>query len=524
MYKIDSKVVKPNIRYMESEVKKMMQRGINVADIVNLYSRFANERDSLQKEITNSYGILNANSSQQIIKFLSNLDNAEVYEECCIDGKWTTNKDALGNLSLLGYQFATDILDYRKAKKYAETIKSIKDAVGEDGRIHPEVSLAKTNRINYSSPALMNIPKPLLWHIIKPNRDGDILISADIKNQEPSILINILGAEHLKEALIAKNGLYEHLFSIAYKAKAKLNFIVTNNYREGYISNTELASLGYVPPAYYMPSIPSVVSTYYKDTQVRVIDCVNVVVRPGTPLSKIKLPDKILVELVNNTQAEVGVTWDLSNIEKKLNKEGIVETTGELSDIDVRCEGIYRKEFKTAWLAMTYGAGSFGIEQMCKHIDGKAFYNYFSKIPEMQSYKYKCTKMADKMAQNIGTYFGTVLFADEPNPKKLKRVLMDLPVQGTAADILSILIRHCNDVISQNGLEDKLEIYYTRHDEMIFEVSKSWVEEIGIDNVLSFIRDITEHKIDDWVPFKVEVEELKAGKLYLDTEDDEIFK
>ena len=34
-------------------------------------------------------------------------------------------KDALEKLSDLGYQFATDLLDYRRAKKLAESIESV---------------------------------------------------------------------------------------------------------------------------------------------------------------------------------------------------------------------------------------------------------------------------------------------------------------------------------------------------------------------------------------------------------------
>ena len=480
MYRIDSKQEKPDIGYMKDEITRMMQRGIAVGDINSLYTRFENERKEIAKDIQDKYGIQNPNSSQQIVRFIEGLESPEVYEACYIDGKWTTNKDALATLSLLGHQFATDILDYRKAKKYAESIKSMIDAVGTDGRVHPQVSLSKTNRINYSSPALMNIPKPLLWHIIKPNKPGNVLISADIKNQEPSILINILNIESLKEALTDPNGLYEHLFS---------------------------------RPS----SIPAVSSTYYNGKQVRFIDATNIVKAPNT--GKPDIPNKVLIQTIDGSQYMVDVVWDKYD-ERKLSKNVIIDVEGVVQGFEVRCEGINRKEFKTSWNAMTYGAGALGIKQMCKHINGEAIYNYFSKIEEFKKYRTMCRKAADNGQQNIRTYFGTILTAGESNTGRLKRILMDLPVQGTAADILSMLIRHANQEIKARGLEGKLSIYYTRHDEIIFEADKNWVESVGLSGAEAEIRDIVEHQVDDWTPFKLEVNEVTPDTLYIDETDD----
>ena len=517
MYRIDSKQEKPDIGYMKDEITRMMQRGIAVGDINSLYTRFENERKEIAKDIQDKYGIQNPNSSQQIVRFIEGLESPEVYEACYIDGKWTTNKDALATLSLLGHQFATDILDYRKAKKYAESIKSMIDAVGTDGRVHPQVSLSKTNRINYSSPALMNIPKPLLWHIIKPNKPGNVLISADIKNQEPSILINILNIESLKEALTDPNGLYEHLFSRPFQTKAKLHIFVTADFKQGLIPNSELAKLDYMPPVYYTPSIPAVSSTYYNGKQVRFIDATNIVKAPNT--GKPDIPNKVLIQTIDGSQYMVDVVWDKYD-ERKLSKNVIIDVEGVVQGFEVRCEGINRKEFKTSWNAMTYGAGALGIKQMCKHINGEAIYNYFSKIEEFKKYRTMCRKAADNGQQNIRTYFGTILTAGESNTGRLKRILMDLPVQGTAADILSMLIRHANQEIKARGLEGKLSIYYTRHDEIIFEADKDWVESVGMSGAEAEIRDIVEHQVDDWTPFKLEVNEVTPDTLYIDETDD----
>lgn len=41
------------------------------------------------------------------------------------------------------------------------------------------------------------------------------------------------------------------------------------------------------------------------------------------------------------------------------------------------------------------GASSFGVKQMCKHINGDIVYDYFSKIPEFKKYRSLCKKAAD---------------------------------------------------------------------------------------------------------------------------------
>ena len=57
MYHINSREEKPNIGYMLQRVTDLMQRGIKVANLDDLYSKFESERDNIAKEITAKYGI-----------------------------------------------------------------------------------------------------------------------------------------------------------------------------------------------------------------------------------------------------------------------------------------------------------------------------------------------------------------------------------------------------------------------------------------------------------------------------------
>lgn len=519
MYNIDSKVDKPDIQYMLDQVNKMMDRGIKVTNARKIYNNYKSKQDELTDIIREEYGIQNPNSPPQVVGYLKSLENDEVYDECFLDGKWTTKKDSLKALEELGYQFATDLLQYRQAKKYAESCKTLIDHMDENNLIRPKISLGKTNRVNYSEPPLMNIPKKLLWSLISPSKPTNKLFAADIKNQEPSIMINLLNIEQFKDALTDPKGLYETLFEKPFSLKIKMNLWVVppNTDRNGVWEPAELATKEGIPPIYYSPSRLNADAYYLDGEKAVAVEALNTVVDIG---GEVELPTEIVVHLDNGDIIRKEV--DMGKIDaKKLSKTGLYEIEGTIKGVDVQCKGIVRDEFKVAWNAMTYGASSFGINKMCKHIDGKTVYKYFSGIKEFKQYRKQCTDLANKGIQNIRTYFGTLLYANESNPKALKRVLMDLPIQGTGSDILSMLIKHFNEETESRGLSDKMWIYYTRHDELIIEVDGEYLETVGEDSVKETLRDILEHKVDNWEPFKLEIDQVDDSNLALHLEDDE---
>lgn len=528
MFKIDSKNDKPDIKYMYDRAVELMKDGIRLGDVDKIYTKFCIKRDNIKEAIQKQYSILNPNSSVQIANYMEGLQDDTVYDIGCIEGKWTTNKEVLGELSLAGYQFARDILEYRTYKKYAESVNSMIEAVGSDGRVHPTVTVGKTNRLNYIQPALMNIPKKLLWNIVAPKTDGNKLLSVDIKNQEPSILINLLDIEELKDALRSEKGLYESLFEKPFKQTTKATVYVSTGQQVRIVPAKEMAETETIPPQYYTPVKPIVEYVYYTgnevvnrdENRVKLIDVCNTVTNVGEqPL----LPETVAIETVEGKVYQVGVKWDKIK-GTDLANPGIIQINGVIEELDVVCEGVARKEFKQAWNALTYGASIYGIRNMCKHINGDEIYKYFSKIPAFKKYKSNCSKLADRGIQNINTLFGTQLCAGVADTSRLKRILMDLPIQGTGADILSMLIKHFDEEVILRGLEGKLMLYYTRHDELIIEADNEWANNVGIDTVKEILRDILEHQIDNWVPFKVEIKVVEGADLSLsDGEEEEIY-
>lgn len=517
MYHIDRKNTKPDIGYMEMYVQKLAKRGIRLGDCAALRDRYVELRDTLKLNFKLKYNVDNPGSPKQVVEYIKTLASRadlssknDIINICYNDKeeKWTTEAKAMDKLADLGYEFARDLLDFRHAKKYAESLTSIMEAADNNGLIHPVVTLTKTNRISYSKPGLMSIPKKLLWYVITAYSEDGTLYSVDIKNQEPHILISMTGAKELEYALESPEGLYETMFKQCFIPKAVANVLVDTLPENRVYGMQELRSIGTVSPAFYSPTKPQLSSIYYQGKRVVGLETICVGSEKGVYPS---LPDSVSIELEDGSIADAPVEWESADKKYKKNNDYTLE--GELKGLDIRISKVERKEFKTSWLAISYGSGIQSIEENCKVIDGKRVYRYVTQIEAIKKYRSQISKLASQGINVIGTIFGNRVYAgisEYDKSNKLKRVLLDLPIQGSGADILCLLIKRFEDYTKEHGLQDKMFIYYTRHDELIIEVNKAWEAEVGNEHVVEVLNDMLEHQIDDWVPFKIEI--TKVGK------------
>lgn len=519
MYRIDVNTTKADIPAMEKRVNEFMQRGIRIGNLNEMHKHYLNLREQLKDDIVQKYGIANPNSSQQIVAYLKDLAsrvemsaNNDIIN-ICMDaetGKWTSNANAMESLADLGYDIGTDILEYRLYKKYAESISELLSFADGNNLIHPFVTLTKTNRISYVRPAIMNIPKKLLWSMIAPYNSSDVLYSVDIKNQEPSILINSLGDDDLAKVLESDKGLYEELFERVFTPTVELNMVVDFLPENRVYSIQELRNIPFVEPAKYLPKRAECKSIYFNNERIIAIETLC----HGYTGGEIKLPETVVIQTDKNELYNVPVKWN-TDIKPKKGKDFTI--TGTLQGIEFRLSKAERKEFKVAWNALSYGASSFGIEKMCKIIDGKKVYKYFNNLDSFKRYKKQIDNIVKAGGNTVNTLFGNYVSAGigKEDVKALKRALLDLPIQGTGADILSCLIKHFEEEIVKRGLEKDMFIYYTRHDELIIEVSKDIISRIGDNGVTETLRDILEHQIvykgKDWEPFKVEIGQVVAS-------------
>lgn len=396
MFWIDSLVMTPDIEYMKEIVMDCMEQGIRIADLTELKNAYNTRLKDVSDKLWSRYHLENPNSPKQVLAVLDRFADGRV-RECCYDEEednWTTNADALTRLSGYGFEFADLMLEYRGCKQRMDVLNGMDVKADEYGFVHPIVSLGKSNRINYSKPALMNVNKDMLFDILRPRNPRNVLFSCDIKNQEPWILINMLAIKSLKSVMATlgdDESLYRALFF-------------------------------------------------------------------------------------------------------------------EIFDRGCKNEVEYN-ETKTAWNALTYGCSKRSVVKMCKTVDGAQIYKKFMGVKELKDFRDNCIKLAYAGVQEVRTYFGTKVYADEVG-KRLQRVLMDIQIQGTGSDILALLIKHCIEEFEERGLSEVITIYYTRHDEILFEVDRDFYEEAGADEVASILKNITEHKVDDWEPFRVEVKEV----------------
>lgn len=539
MYKIDSSKDKPDIEFLHNYIEGRMKAGVRVHNVSLLLTTITSQIEKYIGIIRESYGVSNPASPKQVIAYLESLQDPHVVD-ACVDsktGKWSSSKECLRVVESLGYSFASDMLQYRTYKSYYNSVNQISEST-VDGLIHPVVNRLKTNRVSYSSPAIMGIPKKLLWECIAAPSEEYTLYSIDIKNQEPSILINTLGIDKLKPALTDPRGLYESIYDTI-EITSTINLHYPSNQDElailvdsidtelssidslkstGYaiLDNTKLRSFG-IAPSYYSPNRVGFKQVYIgegdtlTDIEIQAIQQINILVLNRTiPIKNIKYPSDITVYSSDRSTYKLPFSINFDTYSKSTGR-----ITVALRGITKVCTGAVRKEFKSSWLALSYGASKNTILHNYKNIDGEAVYSMYMSIPQLSKYRSQCKSLAASSKNQVPlltTYFGSVVspVSDRANshyksgPVSMNQ-LLDLPIQGAGADILALLVKHFVNYTTANNLTDKLFIYYTRHDELIIAVHNDYIQQHGTDGVESTLRDLLEHQVDDWDPFMVEV-------------------
>jgi hypothetical protein len=216
MYEINSQIDIPDHDFLENALTVCMkERGLRLSnEIFKLKKELELNTDAMAKHILAQYGITNVNSPKQVLSYMMSNYNNEKLSVCTNErtGKLSSSKENMSLLAERGDTFALDLLKYRKYSKQLEYINSLLGCSDRFGRVFPDVSFGATNRVNYSNPPIMNIPKEILWNVLRPYIDGNYLFSIDIKNQEPCVLINWLGIDSLKSKLTSENGLYFEIY------------------------------------------------------------------------------------------------------------------------------------------------------------------------------------------------------------------------------------------------------------------------------------------------------------------------
>ena len=157
-----------------------------------------------------------------------------------------------------------------------------------------------------------------------------------------------------------------------------------------------------------------------------------------------------------------------------------------------------RTKAKAVNFGVVYGMSGFGLGESL-HIsrsEGQKYINdYFAKHTAVRDYLNKQIEIGEADRQ-VSTYFGRIRKIPEFASRKLmerelaKRLAMNTPIQGTAADIIKIAMNSVTAELRKRGLESKLILQI--HDELIVEGPDSEVEDVReiLDNCMKGAADL----------------------------------
>ena len=199
--------------------------------------------------------------------------------------------------------------------------------------------------------------------------------------------------------------------------------------------------------------------------------------------------DNILIS-ADYSQIELRIlahfSQDTALIEQFINKNDIHSATAS-SIFHVGINEVtsdMRRIAKIMNFGVLYGLSPFGISQQTgftpqqgqEFID--AYFSSYPKIPEYLEY----TKMQAKQNGFVETFLGRRRYIPEINSANFQirssgeRMAVNMPIQGTSADIIKISMINIQDTINNLGLRSKMLIQV--HDELIFESPTKEVDQI----------------------------------------------
>jgi DNA polymerase I len=168
-----------------------------------------------------------------------------------------------------------------------------------------------------------------------------------------------------------------------------------------------------------------------------------------------------------------------------------------------------RRYAKIINFGLMYGMGAFRVsnELNISRKEAQEFVNnYFSKFPTIRNYIQESIESATRKGY-AETIFGRKLYLPElSSSNKMRvneasRVATNMPIQGSAADIIKIAMINLHEKIKDN---DDIKMIMQVHDELVFEVKKDKLEEAKALIVSEMINALPKD-YSDVVPIEVDV-------------------
>lgn len=168
-----------------------------------------------------------------------------------------------------------------------------------------------------------------------------------------------------------------------------------------------------------------------------------------------------------------------------------------------------RRLAKTVNFGVIYGMSDYGLEQateLSREEAAQFIVAYFEKYPGVKQYL-ESTKKQVREIGYVQTMLGRRRFIPEIHSSNrqvreaAERMAVNMPVQGTSADIIKVAMINLDREMDKRQLESKMLLQV--HDELIFEVPESEVEEMR-----QLVPQIMSTALELSVPLKVDI---KAG-------------
>ena len=169
-----------------------------------------------------------------------------------------------------------------------------------------------------------------------------------------------------------------------------------------------------------------------------------------------------------------------------------------------------RRLAKTVNFGVIYGMSGYGLEQATELSRQEAeqfITTYFQKYPGVKKYLDQTKELAHSQGY-VETVLGRRRMIPEINSSNrnireaAERMAINMPVQGTSADIVKVAMINLSREINKRKLRTRMLLQV--HDELIFEVPEEEFAEVSV-----MVQNLMANAIKLDVPVKVD---LKAGK------------
>jgi len=172
-----------------------------------------------------------------------------------------------------------------------------------------------------------------------------------------------------------------------------------------------------------------------------------------------------------------------------------------------------RRIAKSINFGLSYGMGAYGLAQrtgLSQEEAAEFIANYFARYPQVGEYIEETKRMAREKGY-VSTLLGRRRYFPELRStsrahgrvkRAAERMAINMPIQGSAADILKIAMIRLYGALQEKGLTSRLTLQV--HDELVLEVPEGEVS-----TVAPLVRSVMEGAYELRAPLKVDV---KVGK------------